>query len=297
LVLGLVVIPTIGSLLYGYTSGFSDKSGRLSVKDTPDFVAGGPVSAAALVQGRSVLEVNFKAEPVTSRSVGDLPIFPSEVAAYQRMLLWVSLDAGQAGAVSLDTGKQLWVQTVGVGVRGLSVDQSGVYVVVPGSRKVVELDRQTGSIRAEHRVLGHPWAAATGDGKLAVAMIDRPELVIFDSKSPADPETIALSSAARAVVNWDHRWWVVTEHGRSISPVGMPNVKPIRMSNQDGAVVTSGSRLAVAGVERISVFTDVGVRRFLTLPDVWAIGLLEDGSLVVVEKHEVTRRTDSTANG
>jgi hypothetical protein len=197
---------------------------------------------------------------------------------------YVSGATGDVGRVDLETGRLVWVQSVGIGVRSPVLVDGRLIVVSPASGRILQLASAGGRVLASRRLPGTPYQAVAAAGRLYVSLMSSNQVAELDPRMLA---TIATDNVPRGpwnIVAQGGRVWVVSTLGHVITALGQrtPSAAQLWLSVQLPDVSANPGWLGIQGMEWVTLISPTGQLTRIPLPNPAIQSLLVEGNGTVI---------------
>ncbi|WP_328224013.1 MULTISPECIES: hypothetical protein [unclassified Streptomyces] len=289
------VIPAVFALAFG-TSRDND-SDTVSYNSPVTGITQDEASNTtyAVVSGHFLSRLDFGQH--TGHTVARVNDYMDQVIVRGTAAYYLSVEAGRIGRVDLHTGHTLWTQSAGGGARSFVLANDRVVVASPAVGRVDALAVKDGQRLARLSVTGAPYGIAKARGRIFVSLAQRNQVVELAADDLRPVARLKVPRGPLQLTTRGEQVWVRSALGHVLQvawpqPSGTDAGNRLLLSDQNARVSSSGTWLAVQGMERVTVIQPDGNRRRIPMPDPSFLALLvqHDGAVVVAyDSGRVTR--------
>jgi hypothetical protein len=169
---------------------------------------------------------------------------------------------GTLQAIDPASKRVVWTLHDLTGLRGVVATEKAVYFLLPASKEIRAVDRQSGATTATTKLDGIPWASALSGQSLFVSLLDSSTVVELDQNSLTKSAQTATGIAATQIVAADGTVWAYSAARHAVMALSGPRRgATILTRSQNPHLASNGSVLAIEGVEQMSTLWPDGRMR------------------------------------
>jgi hypothetical protein len=262
----------------------------LNPQHTVTFLYHDPIEPAdyAVVNNSSIVALNFEDREILP--ILSAPSVDSIILVNNRLFYCSELNSE---VVSIDTAtkEKRWTLSKISGARALTMYGGSIAFLAGGEHRMLVVDPASGAIQKSIRLPGVPFDLISYRGRYYVSIYDSDTVLAVDPESGriveryrTDPGPDRLGANARGV-------WVASRLSHTLRLLSRGTGESSRFSlvNQDTALASNGTKLAIGGIEQITTVDANGNIDRIPFADeiVSAIAIGEDDDVLFAEEGRI----------